>query len=93
MVIGQRRYGQIVHESRKALGLSLERVAKAVGSHKGYLSGIENGKVRPPSARVSRKLCQVLRLDVKCMLMRAWAEKAPQDVREDAMDLVFRHYL
>lgn len=87
------RYGLVVRRRRQAAELTLEQVARKVGSHKGYISGIENDKVRPPSPGVTARLCKALGMDVRTMLMRGWAEKAPKAVRADAIDLVFRHYL
>lgn len=86
------RYGLVVKRRRQAAKLTLEQVARKIGSHKGYVSGIENDKVRPPSPGVTTMVCKVLKMDVKTMLMRSWAEKAPTMIRADAIDLVFRHY-
>lgn len=87
------RYGLVILRRRQAAKLTLEQVARKIGSHKGYVSGIENDKVRPPSPGITARLCRVLGMDEKTMLMRSWAEKAPASVRADAIDLVFRHYL
>ncbi len=56
------RYGYEIHEARKKSGITLEKLAKKCGTHKGYISGIENGKVNPPAARVTRRIAAALGL-------------------------------
>jgi len=75
-------FGVVIREARKAKRLTLEAVAKKIGSHKGYVSGIENRKVNPPSPRITKRLCASLGLGVEDMLIRAWIQKAPVQVRE-----------
>ena len=74
-------------------GLTLEAVAKAIGSHKGYVSGIEHSKVNPPSWRIIRKLCLVLMLDERRMQLLGWIEKAPQLIRDEAYARIFGNEL
>jgi transcriptional regulator with XRE-family HTH domain len=81
-------FGEIVRAKRRATGLTLEGLAKKIDSHKGYISGIENGKVKPPSWKVVRKLCTVLDLNYESMLFLGWAQKAPKDIRDKALSLV-----
>ena len=52
------RFGERVKKLRKDKNLTVEKVAKAIGSHKGYVSGIENGKVKPPSPKLVRKIAR-----------------------------------
>jgi transcriptional regulator with XRE-family HTH domain len=73
-------FGQRVKDARKAKGWTLERAAKAVKSHKGYISGIENGKVNAPSPKIIPLLCRHLELPLSEMLALAWWEKAPKGV-------------
>jgi transcriptional regulator with XRE-family HTH domain len=57
------RLGEMVRERRKIMKVTLERLGNRVGEKgmsKGYLSGVENGKVAPPSSRVARRLAVVL---------------------------------
>lgn len=82
-------YSRVLHDARKAKGWTLEDVARRCGTHKGYISGIEGGKVAPPSPKLSNKLAKVLGLDAKDLLRRAWAEKAPAAIRKEVMDLLF----
>lgn len=55
--------GQFVYIQRKALKLTLEEVAKQVGTSKSYLWEIEHGQAAPSFLLVAR-LCQVLCLDI-----------------------------
>ena len=74
-------FGEFVRARRKMLELTLEQVARKAGSHKGYISGIESGKVRPPSARMVKRMAKALRLKVIPLLLMAYAEKAPKEIR------------
>lgn len=49
---GPNKFGEVLKQLRHQQGLTLERVAKMIRSHKGYVSGIESGKVNPPSAKI-----------------------------------------
>ncbi len=73
-------YGGILREAIKSRSLSLEKVAKAVGTYKGYISGICSRKINPPSSKLTRKLCKILDLDVSEMLARADFEKLESGV-------------
>lgn len=73
-----RRFCEVVKEARKTKGLTLERVAKAIVSHKGYVSGIENDQVSPPSAPIVVKLAKFLDLDVEELLVLRLVEKRGQ---------------
>lgn len=64
--------------------MTLEAVAKKIGSHKGYISGIENGKVNPPSLKIIRKFCRLFSQDEKTMVRIAWVDKAPPILKEEA---------
>jgi transcriptional regulator with XRE-family HTH domain len=69
---------------RKEKGMTLEQVAKKIGSHKGYVSGIENDKVNPPSVKIIRKFAKLFVQDERQLVRTAWADKAPALIREDA---------
>lgn len=77
-------FGQRVHAARKAKGLTLEALARAIRSHKGYISGIESGKVSAPSPKIIPLLCRRLELDPGDMAALAWWEKRPRGVTLDA---------
>ena len=68
---------------RLAKDVSVEEVAKAVGTHKGYVSGIETGQVPPPSPRFISALAQFFSVDEKELLRLAYAEKAPALIRDE----------
>jgi len=71
-------YGSAVHKARLEKRLTLEEVADRCWTHKGYISGIENGKVSPPSQRLTRRLARVLGLHTGRMLAAGWWEKRPK---------------
>ena len=77
------RFGVVVKRVRLEKGWTLEQVAKKLGTHKGYVSGIETGKVNPPSAKLVRRYARTLGRDEKDLLRRAHTEKAPKAVRRD----------
>ncbi len=81
-------FGDLVKRLRKEKGLTLEAVAKKIGSHKGYVSGIENDKVNPPSVKIIRKFAKLFIQDEKTLVRIAWADKAPQIIREDAQRIL-----
>ncbi len=76
-------FGERLRDLRHASGLSLGRLGRKIGRGKGYLSGIENGKVNPPSPKVIRKLAEALDHDVKELMMVAYVEKAPREIRKE----------
>ena len=85
-------YGEMIHARRKELGLTLEQVARSIRSHKGYVSGIENGKVNPPSATITTRLSKALGLDLERLLIIGHAEKAPKKVRGIFLELLEAYF-
>ena len=81
-------FGDLVKRLRKEKGLTLEAVAKKIGSHKGYVSGIENAKVNPPSVKIIRKFARLFTQDERTLVRMAWADKAPPIIRDEARRLV-----
>ncbi len=81
-------FGDRVKKLRKEKGLTLEQVAKKISSHKGYVSGIENDKVNPPSVKVIKKFAKLFRLDARELVRLAWVDKAPEILREDAEEFL-----
>ena len=69
--------------------MSLTELARKSNVEKGYLSGVENEKVNPPSAKVVRLLAKALRHDPKDLLMRAYIEKAPKEIHDDLVRAIF----
>src|SRR5215831_7578626 len=82
------RFGELVKTLRHGKGLTLEAVAKKVGTHKGYVSGIERGKVSPPSVRMIKKFAKVFGQDEKHLVRLAWVDKAPALIAQDAQDFL-----
>jgi transcriptional regulator with XRE-family HTH domain len=81
-------FGELLRRLRREQAFSLRTVAKKLGTQKGYLSGIENGKVNPPSAKLVKRIAQLYRQDERMLLRLAWADKAPSLIREDAVRMV-----
>jgi transcriptional regulator with XRE-family HTH domain len=77
-------FGSRVKELRKEKGLTLEEVARKIGSHKGYVSGIENAKVAPPSVKIILKYAKLFGQDPKTLVRLAWVDKAPAILRDEA---------
>jgi transcriptional regulator with XRE-family HTH domain len=77
-------FGDLVKKLRKEKGMTLEVVAKKLGSHKGYVSGIETDKVNPPSVKLIKKFAKVFGQDARALTRLAWVDKAPEILREDA---------
>jgi transcriptional regulator with XRE-family HTH domain len=72
-------FGDLVRKLRKEKGLTLAVVAKKIGSHKGYVSGIENDKVNPPSVEIIKKFAKLFGHDARMLARLAWVDKAPAD--------------
>jgi transcriptional regulator with XRE-family HTH domain len=81
-------FGDLVKKLRKEKGLTLEAVAKKIGSHKGYVSGIENDKVNPPSVKIVRKFAKLFSQDARALARLAWVDKAPAILRKDAEEFL-----
>ncbi len=77
-------FGDLVRKLRNEKGLTLHAVAKKIGSHKGYVSGIENDKVNPPSVKIIKKYAKLFGQDARALARLAWVDKAPEILKEDA---------
>lgn len=77
-------FGTVVREARIARGLTLEKLARRIGSHKGYVSGFEQGKVSPPSIKILPKLARALELPPQELMALAWWEKRPKALTVEA---------
>ena len=77
-------FGDLVRQLRKEKNLTLEAVARKVGTNKGYVSGIENGKVNPPSVKMIQKFAKLFGQNVRILVRLAWVDKAPEIIKEDA---------
>ncbi len=83
-MFGRKRFGRFVENARSSLNVTLEQVAKRSGISKGYLSGIENGKVNPPTEALARRLARTLKLKEEALAAAAELEKLPK-VAQDAI--------
>ena len=75
-------FASVIRDARSSAGLTLESLAKLVGTEKGYLSGMERRKVNPPSPKITKKLARALSLDTEELLIYGFVEKAPREVRD-----------
>ena len=82
------RFGDLVKRLRKDRSMTLEQVARKIQSHKGYVSGIENGKVNPPSVKFIRKFARIFQYDEKQMVRMAYVDKAPKLIKDEAVVLL-----
>jgi transcriptional regulator with XRE-family HTH domain len=73
-------FGQEIGDAIRAQKRTLDQVARNTGTHKGYISGIVNGKVNPPAWRMVRRLAKYLGLDYQMMLALSHWEKRPKDL-------------
>jgi len=74
-------FGGMIHSLRASRGMTLEQVAKRCGTHKGYISSIERGKVAPPSTKLVVRLSRVFGVDAQELAIQAWVDKAPKMIR------------
>ena len=71
-------FGKMISELRKEKKMTLEEVGASIKKSKGYLSGIENAKVGPPTTKIIVSLAKALGGDAAQMLLVAYVEKAPK---------------
>lgn len=81
-----RDFASIVKNARANKGLTLQQLADKVGTEKGYMSGTENRKVNPPSPKITKKMAKVLGLDETELLIYAFIEKAPKEIKDIVRD-------
>jgi DNA-binding XRE family transcriptional regulator len=80
---GYESFGARVKQLRKASGMTLDEVSRRLGTHKGYVSGIETGKTNPPSPKFVVKFARLYSVDEKELLRMALVEKTPAAIRGD----------
>jgi transcriptional regulator with XRE-family HTH domain len=76
-------FGKRLRNLRKQKGLTLENLAAKIGSSKGYLSGIENEKVNPPTEKFVRKLARIFGQDELDFLKTAYLDKIPRSLQPE----------
>lgn len=75
------RFSVFLQRERKVNGLTLEKVAQRSGTHKGYISGLENEKVNPPSVKMCVKLGKLFKFSGDYITYIAYRDKAPKPVQ------------
>ena len=76
--------GAMIRQRRLEQGLTLQRLAEAVGCSKAYLSGIENGRVdNPPRRQLIERLEQALQIESGQLLQVADWQLTPARIRAD----------
>jgi transcriptional regulator with XRE-family HTH domain len=81
-------FGKRLREIRKKAGMTLEVLSKKSKTTKGYLSGIENEKIKPPLDQHVRKLAKILGEDEIEFLKLAYYDKLPVEIREACRDVL-----
>jgi len=80
-----RLLGPVIRRRRRQLELTLDAVGRKVVHggkplSKGYLSGIENGKVAPPTDAIVLKLARALGIPRERLLLLAHLDKLPAEL-------------
>lgn len=75
------RFQDVIRALRLEKDITIEKAAKALSTHKGYVSGWEHGTVMPPSIKFITRIAKFYGVSVLDLAELAWAEKAPQVVR------------
>lgn len=83
------KFGELLRRLRKAKGMTLQALADKIGSHKGYISAMENAKSNPPTAIVIARLSRALGYDSKKLLLLAYVDRAPETIREELRKRVY----
>src|SRR3972149_7365961 len=83
-----KRFGEYLKELRKSRKMVLEDVARYCKTHKGYISGIENGKLRPPSHKFLSKFAKLFRVSEKELTRLAFVEKVPPIIRKEVKQMM-----
>jgi transcriptional regulator with XRE-family HTH domain len=64
-------FGQTLKEARELVPFTLRQVEEATGVSNGYLSQLENDKIKYPSANVLYKLANIYNVDLEVFLRAA----------------------
>lgn len=75
-------FADTIRSLRKAKGFTQQYVADRVGVMKGYISSLEHSKVNPPAPDKVRKLAKVLGYDKVKLLLLAYIDKAPVEIKQ-----------
>ncbi len=80
-------FGEWIRQERRKKNWTLQDVAKRIGSHKGYVSGIENAKVNPPSAKLCKRIARIFDADPVHLMVMSRLEKMEPAPRERVTEL------
>lgn len=76
--------GAMVRRRREAMGWTLSALAEAAGCTKGYLSGLENGRLaNPPKRALLERLEAALGMDAGVLARRADWQRTPDSVKAE----------
>lgn len=76
-------FGHAVRARRMYYRMTLEKLAKRIGTHKGYVSMWENGKSSPPGTRFIKRIARALSMDLRQLMTLAYVSKAPAEIRSE----------
>jgi len=73
-------FGRALKKERHRKLMTMEALAKKAKTSKGYLSGIENGKVNPPFPMMVVRICVALGISSEPLLLLSEMAKAAKAV-------------
>jgi transcriptional regulator with XRE-family HTH domain len=73
--------GETLKAARHKEGLTLKQVEEKIGHSNAYLSMLENGKIKKPSANVLYKLSCVYKIDLDALLIAAGIIKEHESIK------------
>jgi transcriptional regulator with XRE-family HTH domain len=74
-------FGVLVRKRREELKMTLSKMAQKTKTHKGYICGIEWGKVNPPAASMTLRYAKALGYDAVDLIELSEAVKAPKQIQ------------
>jgi transcriptional regulator with XRE-family HTH domain len=77
------QFGHEMRNLRVRAGMTTVALARKLGTHKGYVSGIENAKVNPPSRKILVKMAKALDVDLNWLFKLSVVAKAPKEIRDE----------
>jgi transcriptional regulator with XRE-family HTH domain len=83
-------FGTMLRQARRTRGLTLQEVASKTGSSKGYFSGVENGKINPPTYALVEKIARLLGIPESDLCLFAFAVKAPKQIQNAPEFIAFK---
>lgn len=81
-------FGLFFRNERKVRSFTLDELAKKLNVAKGYLSSIENSKVRPPSTKVMLRISKFFGVSLEELMLRALPDRVPKEIRKTVTLLI-----